>query len=164
MNQEILLIVEQFKDSFNGDPWFGRPIVALLKEVQEDIAFEKPSGQHSLLELLWHMVFWREFAISHLEKDSDLPISYFDENDWRVLDHSDTTLWQKGLQQLHQTQEKLVQLLQDLKDTILEEMVFDREYNFRKLFYGLIHHDIYHLGQVAYLTKFLKSSKQKDQS
>lgn len=164
MNQEILLIVEQLKDSFEGDPWFGRPVTELLKEVQEEIAFEKPSGQHSLLEFLWHVVLWREFTISRLEKDNDQPISYFDENDWRVLDHSDKTLWQKGLQQLHQTQEKLIELLQELGDEILEEVVPGREYNFRKLLYGLIHHDIYHLGQIAYLTKLLKSSKQKDQS
>ena len=52
MNREILFIVEQLKDAYEGDPWFGRNLKALLSEVDEQTAFVKLKGQHSILELL----------------------------------------------------------------------------------------------------------------
>ena len=156
MNNEILHIIEQLRDAFEGDPWYGRSLKALLSEVNEDIAFERPSGQHSILELVWHMVNWRAFTVACIAKDGTKPLSSFEENDWQVLDHADKSLWQKGLKDLYQSQEELVQLLQGLQDSILEETVPDRNYNFRKLFDGIVQHDVYHLGQIAYLTKLLK--------
>lgn len=154
--KEIENIINQLKESFNGDPWFGRSVVALLNEVDEELAFQKPSGQHSMLELLWHMIVWREFTISRI-KPSGKSIAYFEEADWQKLDHSDKSLWQQGLQRLHQTQEELINVLQGLDDLILDKTVADRNYDFRKLLYGIVQHDIYHLGQIAYITKMLRS-------
>ena len=56
MNPEILQIAEQMKDAYEGDPWFGRNAKTLLSEISEEMAMQKPSGQHSILELVWHMV------------------------------------------------------------------------------------------------------------
>ena len=153
MNREILLIAEKIKDSYQGDPWFGRSILSIVTEIDENIAFQKPSGQHSILELLWHMITWREFAISRFRDREDL--SYFEENDWRVLDHSDRSLWKKGLQRFSEVHNELVEVVQMQKDDILSKGVKERNYDFRKLLYGVIEHDIYHLGQIAYIKKML---------
>lgn len=69
MNTEILQIGAQLKNTFEGDPWFGRSVKSLLKGVNESIVFEKPNGQHSILELLWHMITWREFTLNRLRYD-----------------------------------------------------------------------------------------------
>ena len=156
MNTEILLIIEQLKEAFEGDPWFGRNAKALLAEVNEQIAFEKPNGQHSILDLVWHMVTWREFTISRLKRDEEKDIHYFETNDWRVLDHNDKTLWQQGLQRLRETQVELIELLRTQTDDVLNKIVADRQYHFRNLLYGIVQHDIYHLGQIAYITKLLR--------
>ncbi len=153
---EISLISQQLQETYEGDPWFGRSAKALLAEVSEDIAFIKPQGQHSLLELLWHMITWREFTISRLQKDNAQPLQYFEENDWRTLNHSDSSLWQKGLQRLAETQSALTDALQNEQDDILNKNVQGRTYTFRKLLHGIIQHDIYHLGQVAYIVKLLR--------
>src|SRR5215204_5240971 len=129
MNTEILLIIEQLKEAFEGDPWFGRNAKALLAEVNEQIAFEKPNGQHSILDLVWHMVTWREFTISRLNRDEEKDIHYFETNDWRVLDHNDKTLWQQGLQRLRETQVELIELLRTQTDDVLNKIVADRQYH-----------------------------------
>jgi len=49
-----------------------------------------------------------------------------------------------------------VEVLQQQQDSLLIERVPERDYNFRKLLYGIVQHDIYHLGQIAYITKLLK--------
>lgn len=160
MNREILQIVEQLKDVYEGEPWFGRSIKEILSEIDEAIVFEKPKGQHSILELLWHMITWKEFAISRLRNDNQIPIKYFEENDWRELDHSDKTLWQQGLQQFAKIHNQLIEVIQQQKDEILSKRVDDRKYDFRKLLYGIIQHDIYHLGQIAYSKKMMEKSRK----
>jgi len=157
MNTEILQISEQLKDAYQGDPWFGRSIKALLAEVNEDIAFEKLNGQHSIVELLWHMITWREFTISRLQREEAETLSYFEESDWRELDHSDNSLWKKGLTRLDETQAELIAAIQKQNDGLLEQTVAERKYNFRKLLVGMVQHDIYHLGQIAYLVKLLRN-------
>ncbi len=96
MNTEILQIAEQLKDAYEGDPWFGRSAKELLADVREPMAFEKLNSQHSIVELLWHMITWREFTISRLQKDRSQSLVYFEDADWRLLDHNDKTLWQDG--------------------------------------------------------------------
>ena len=102
------------------------------------------------------MANWREFAISHLAP-SDKSLAYFEENDWRSLDHTNKALWPEGLQKLQRSQESLLRLLAEKDDSLLEQNVSDRTYNYRKLITGIIQHDIYHLGQIAFITKALKS-------
>src|SRR5690349_12180097 len=150
MNREILLIAEGIKDAYEGHPWFGRTVKEILNEIDESIVFEKPQGQHSILELLWHMIIWKEFTISCIRSDNQKSIHYFEENDWRELDHSDKSLWQQGLQQLSKIQNELVEIVQQQKDDLLTKKVNERNYDFRKLLHGIKEHDIYHLGQIAY--------------
>lgn len=104
MRKEIDLLTEQLKDAYKGNPWFGRNAKLLLGEVDEQTAIVKLNGQHSILELVWHMCNWREFAISFLKSSSDLDLHHFEELDWRELDHSNHSSWQEGLQKLDETQ------------------------------------------------------------
>jgi len=155
MNSEVMFLAEQLKDAFEGDPWFGKNAKALLSEVAEEIAFEKPNGQHSILELVWHMITWREFTISRFKKDATKDLHYFESNDWRELDHSNKSLWRQGLQRLYQTESELLEIMQAQKDELLDQNVEERNYSFRKLLNGIVQHDIYHLGQIAYIKKLL---------
>lgn len=157
-NKELLNIISQLKDAFEGDPWFGRAVLSILAEVDERTAYEKPGGQHSTLELLWHMITWREFTIDRLQHSPQMSLAYFEEMDWRKLDHTDMTLWKQGLERLRETQAQLLTILNDRTDELLEEKVRERNYPFRKLLYGIIQHDIYHLGQIAYIQKLLKET------
>ena len=154
MNNELKMYAAQLNENFSGEPWFGRNIQAILKEINEEIANQKPNGQHSILELLYHMINWRLFTINRLEK-STATVKSFEENDWQVLDHQDISLWQKGIEQLNDTQERLLNLINTMKDEDLQSPVHERDYENRTLINGIIQHDIYHLGQIAYIKKML---------
>ena len=157
MNTEILQVAEQIKDAYEGDPWFGRSIKSLLNDTDESIAFEKPNGQHSILEIVYHIINWRKFTINRIREGDEVSLKYFEECDWQQLDHNDKSLWKKALHKLSALQAELIEVMQHQKDDILTETVPGRNYNFRKLLYGVIQHDIYHTGQIAYLTKLLRS-------
>ena len=154
MNNELKMYAAQLNENFSGEPWFGRNIQAILKEINEEIANQKPNGQHSILELLYHMINWRLFTINRLEK-STATVKSFEENDWQVLDHQDKSLWQKGIDQLNDTQQRLLNLINTMKDEDLQSPVHERDYENRTLINGIIQHDIYHLGQIAYIKKML---------
>jgi hypothetical protein len=51
--------------------------------------------------------------------------------------------------------------LKKKEDAFLEEKVDYRNYNFRFLLNGLVQHDIYHLGQIAYVGKMLAAIPAK---
>ena len=154
MNNELKMYAAQLNENFSGEPWFGRNIQAILKEINEEIASQKPYGQHSILELLYHMINWRLFTINRLEKSTAM-VKSFEENDWQVLDHQDKSLWQKGIEQLNDTQQRLLNLINTMKDEDLQTPVHERDYENRTLINGIIQHDIYHLGQIAYIKKML---------
>ena len=152
-NKEILQITAQFKDLYEGDPWYGRNAKALLAMADENKIFQKKSGEHSILELLWHMITWREFVVDRLQHSQKMQLEYFEKNDWRELDHEDKTLWPQGIERLKETQEQILSLLKERNDDLLDEPVRERTYNYRKLLQGIIEHDIYHLGQIAFAAK-----------
>ncbi len=156
MNKEIQNIISQLRDVYEGDPWYGKAVTKLFLEVNESGVFQKQHGQHSILELVWHMITWREFTIDRLRHSPQMQLEYFNKNDWRKLDHNDVTLWPQGLERLQETQNELLELLAHLDDSILEKQVPQHKYTFRKLLYGTIQHDIYHSGQIAYINKLLK--------
>ena len=156
MNSELLVLTEQIKDAYEGKPWFGRSVKEILSEIDESVVFEKPKGQHSILELVWHMITWKEFTISCIRKNNQGLLKNIEEKDWRKLDHSDKSLWQSGLQRLDEIHNELLDVIQQQTDDLLLQQVSEKEYNFRKLLYGVCEHDIYHLGQIAYIKKMLQ--------
>ncbi|MDQ3278575.1 MAG: hypothetical protein M3Q06_09625, partial [Bacteroidota bacterium] len=80
-------------------------------------------------------------------------LHHFERQDWQDLDHTNTALWQEGLQKLKKAQAALLTILQQLEDSVLAQDVRERDYNNRKLINGIIQHDIYHLGQIAFIVK-----------
>lgn len=158
MRKEMVLLQDQLIDAYQGEPWFGRNARQLLGDVDKEAAFVKLNGQHSIVELVWHMITWREFTINCLEKSSEYDLKHFENLDWRKLDHDDKSLWKQGLDILDATQNRLINVLQQQDDAILEQNVSERAYNYRKLINGIIQHDIYHLGQIAYINKQIKNA------
>ena len=156
MKNEIEYLILTFQSVYDGEPWFGRSMTKILEEINATTALQRPNNRHSILELLYHMINWREFTISRLITDNEKPSSYFNANDWGKYDHTDASLWEKGILILESTQHRLVELLGNLKEETLIVKVGERKYDVRYLLYGIIQHDIYHLGQIAYVKKLLE--------
>jgi hypothetical protein len=74
--------------------------------------------------------------------------------DWREIDPKNHT-WEKGVDEFRKIHEKIIAILETKEDSFLKEIVPGREFNFRFMLNGLIQHNIYHLGQIAYLKKLL---------
>lgn len=156
MNKETQYIIKSFESTLSGQPWFGRAVYEILGEVDESKAGTKPNGtEHSMLELIWHMNTWAEFVLGAVENRSVEEMKKIEANDWRNIDPK-THTWKKGIEQLRAIHTTITELLnQKSDDNFLSEVVPTRKFNYRFMLNGLVQHNIYHLGQIAYLKKML---------
>ncbi len=155
MNKEIQSIIRRIENVNSGTPWFGRAVYSLLEEVDPKKVYEKPNGsEHSLIDLLYHMITWADFSLKRLQKDKVNDLAAAEKLDWRKIDPKKHT-WKKGLAEFRSIYKKIIAILKKKEDAILKEVVDFRNYNYRFLLNGMIEHNIYHTGQVAYLKKLL---------
>ncbi|MFI5185629.1 MAG: DinB family protein [Chitinophagales bacterium] len=156
MRKEIESVITAFHSILNGEPWYGRPVMKILQEIDPSTVYKKPNeSSHSLIELLYHMNTWADFTLKRLEKDEEKDLAVFEKLDWREIDPNDHT-WEKGMAQFKVTHDLIIELLETKDDEFLSREVEYREYNFRFLLNGIIQHDIYHIGQIAYVKKLLE--------
>jgi uncharacterized damage-inducible protein DinB len=156
MRKQIDYLITTIHSVLEGQPWYGEPAMKILHGVDPANAYKKPNNNsHSLIELLYHMVTWAEFTLKRLEQKEETDMNAFEKLDWRDINPEEHT-WEKGMAQFKVTHDLIIDVLGTKDDEFLSGKVDYRDYNFRFLLHGIIQHDIYHLGQIAYLNKLLK--------
>jgi uncharacterized damage-inducible protein DinB len=156
MNREIQSIIRNIEVTLSGEPWFGRSIYELLAEIDVSKVFIKPNhSEHSLIDLLYHMNTWAEFTLRRIQDDKEQDMAVFEKLDWREIQPGSLS-WENGVAEFKSIHERIIAELQTKNDDFLKENVDYRKYNFRFLLNGLIQHNIYHVGQIAYLRKLLR--------
>ena len=156
MASEIRTILDQFEAVHVKSAWYGKPAMELFGEVDEAMVYQRPNNNsHSLIDLLYHMITWQEFTLRRLKRIKEDNPADIEKLDWRGIDPAVHT-WKRGLEEFESTFRGIRDFLQIAPDSLLEETVDYRDYNFRELLNGIVQHNIYHLGQVAYVHKLLK--------
>jgi uncharacterized damage-inducible protein DinB len=156
MRTEIESIIKNLERVLYKEPWYGKAVFTLLEEIDNSYAFEKANPQtHSPIELLYHMLTWAEFTLNRMQQSREKDLEYFEGRDWIKVD-AQSHSWEKGVAQLKAVHQEIIEVLKKKDDEWLTEKVEGREYNFRYLLNGLIQHNIYHVGQIAYAKKALK--------
>lgn len=156
MNKEILSLIRRIENNNTGQPWFGRPVYNILEKVKSKNVYKKPNGtEHTMADLLYHMITWAGFTLKRIEGDKNMDLAAFEKMDWREINPK-THTWKNGLAEFKSIQRKILGLLKKKDDSFLKQIVDYRQYNFRFLINGMIEHNIYHLGQIAYLNNMLK--------
>lgn len=155
-NKQIAEFVSQFKSIYEGEPWFGNSMQEILKDVTDEAAFYKSNKDaHSLAQIVWHMVYWRQSLIKRLAGDITYKGSMKSEDNWSTETKLNALGWPAIRQLLHTSQQQVVELLEKQSDKLLDE-AYSEKASYRELITGIIQHDLYHLGQVAYLKSLKK--------
>ena len=149
--------ITQLIEVFEGQHWFGASLVDSLEKISVDFWDKKFKNQkHSIAELVWHMIDWRQFVIEKLKDNVSYTIEMNSEADWRrnVLVYDDKDK-KNLLEALIQSQEDIVKLLDSKPDSWLQEFVLGKDYKNEYMIQGLVQHDIYHLGQINLLKSLM---------
>lgn len=146
-------IVSQLNEAYDGNPWFGNSISTYLQEITGEMLNNRLENGHSIGQIIDHMITWRKYTIDKL-KNEPTAITVGSPEDWngkRYVPEDLTALYS----QFRNTQKELNRLLAERDDAFLMEKVPGEEILFQKLLWGIIAHDIYHLGQI-YLLKSVR--------
>ena len=160
MNKQIKSIIRQLTEVHNGLIWAGTSYNKKLSQLKENQMFVRPlPSVHSIAEIIAHIISWRKDAILKLKTGKGKLKDVHPEN-WRSNDELKTIGWKKIQEEDKSTLRELLKLLQDKDDTFLDELYYDPEfggnYPYSFVLEGMLHHDIYHLGQIGLVIKLLK--------
>lgn len=155
MSQEINRIIKALEGNINGNPWFGDNLQKQLEGIDSKKATKIPVGlNHSIAEILTHMMAWRQFVIEKLNGNVEYEVWETD-LDWVKIPSLNIAEWENILTQLADNQAILLETIYKKAEEQLDLKVDNRQYNFRFILAGIIQHDIYHIGQISIIKKLV---------
>ena len=140
------IIIKQLERVFNGPAWHGPSVVETLDALKEESKNSSFKNSHTIIELIGHMTTWRKFVIERLKGNSEYAVS----DEMNFPTSSDLA---QTIQHLKNTQQELIDAIQSFPEDRLIEKVTDKEYSFQTMLHGILHHDLYHLGQIVLLNR-----------
>lgn len=155
MSQEINRITKALEGNINGKPWFGNNLHQQLERMDFKKAIIIPEGlNHSIAEIITHMMAWRQFVIEKLNGNTEYEVWETD-LDWVKISSLDNAGWENIITQLADNQAILLETINKKAEELLNIKVDSRQYNFRLMLNGIIQHDIYHIGQISIIRKLV---------
>lgn len=160
MNTIIKHIIQQYQEIQQGKPWIGSTYTSKLNRVDENDFFIRPfEDLHSIAEIISHLTLWRKETILKIQTGKGSKTDDCEEN-WLSNDKLKSLGWQYIKSEYDNTLSDLIDLLQSKDDTFLDENYYDTDfkgdYPYSFIINGMLHHDLYHLGQIGIIIKYLK--------
>ncbi|MEM7040615.1 MAG: DinB family protein, partial [Bacteroidota bacterium] len=126
----------------------------------EDNAFVRPLPDlHSVAEIVSHLTTWQKETILKIETGTG-SLTDDAEANWYSNEVLKAKTWATVRQEYEESLAKIIQLLETKEDSFLQTTYYDTDfkgdYPYSFVIYGMLHHNIYHLGQLGYIAKYLK--------
>jgi len=155
MTKEINNYISEFETIYNGEPWYGKSLMAVISDADPKIVFKKQkSTGHSAYEITHHLYAWRDLLVKRLLGDTKSSIEVNSKEDWISLPKEQTTAtWKELVKKLEQNQQELIRSLPKWTNGSLDKEFAGTSYTLRTFLNGQIQHDIYHIGQIALAIK-----------
>lgn len=148
---EFRVLQDLLNRVYDGYAWHGPSIMEVLKDFPEQKIGAGLGKSANAIALLGHMIAWRTFVIKRLQGDEIFEIT--EQANFPVIQNPGLEDWKNLVAELKSTQLLLLELIGKLQPGKLQEQVAGRNYTFEVLLHGIIHHDVYHLGQLALIKK-----------
>lgn len=156
-------ILAQLHDVYAGSPWYGKPVRVILNEIEPTKAGLVPGGsEHSVFQIAAHMLTWRVFVAEKLQGNDAFKVVVNSEQDWGSGRDETPASWSALISEFDKNQVLLVKSIGNFPESRLDDTVPGKSYNFRHLIEGIIHHDIYHAGQIVSTAKIVGAYKPLD--
>jgi uncharacterized damage-inducible protein DinB len=150
-NIEIQHIKTLFDKTYNGPAWHGPAVKEVINEVTFYEALKSTDRSHNIVEIVFHMIAWRNFLINKLKGEQAYDVT--EEENFQKFDSLSEQEWADLKDRLENSQNELQNLLSNVDDSILNQKVGNEKYTYYVLMHGVIQHDVYHLGQIVLLKK-----------
>ncbi|WP_298515614.1 DinB family protein [uncultured Kordia sp.] len=153
-------IIAQLNEIQQGKIWIGSSYQSKLSTIDDSLVFTRPmENLHSIAEIISHLTLWRKEAILKIKTGTGSKTDDCEEN-WLPNEKLKLKGWLSIKSEYDDTLTELIYLLKEKEDAFLQEEYYDTDfkgkYPYRFLINGMLHHDIYHLGQLGIIIKYLK--------
>ncbi len=145
-------IVELLRSTYHGPVWYGKSVRNTLEDVPVGKALLRLNGSYNIAELVHHMIAWRRY-VEHLLKEGESIVIEEEEN-FPTIEYMTVEDWQELIEKFDQSQKSLEELMQS-STMHLSDPVPSKPYKLSDVLQGIIQHDVYHIGQINFLAKFL---------
>ena len=157
-------IIQQMEEVQNGKLWIGSNFDRKLNQVDENSVFLNPiKNLHSVAEIISHLTLWRKETILKIQTGKGSKTDNSEEN-WLTNDKLKIVGWDNIKSEYDRTLSELIDLLKSKDDELLNELYYDTDFKgdfeYRFVINGMLHHDIYHLGQLGIIIKYLKKNNK----
>lgn len=147
MKSEVQTLIDIVSHTFEKNAWHGPAVLEALDGITAEQSLARIGSSNSVIELVAHMTSWRNFVSEKLEGNDAYDVT--DETNFPK-----ETNWKKAVDELKQSQARLLKSLRATPVEKLQEKVPGRQYKFGVMLHGIIHHDLYHTGQIMLIRKY----------
>jgi uncharacterized damage-inducible protein DinB len=160
-NGEAERIADELKRAWDGDPWHGSPVRALLDGITPEQAASRPiANGHGVWEIVLHMTAWTREVRRRLR---DGVARDPEDGDWPPVPPEPTAdAWSAAVEALGRAHQDVLAAAAELPDAKLDETIGEARdrplgsgVSYAVLLLGLAQHHAYHGGQIALLRKAL---------
>ena len=158
MNNTIHNLISQLSEAIDGEPWIDETFSKKLSGIGEEQAFTRPlPSVHSVAELVSHLLEWRISVLSIL-KGGSRTITMDSPANWKDNDSLRQEGWDILKENFYKSQQDIITFLDQQNDDYLEQVDKKEQHSYLYYSEGLIHHDMYHLGQIGLVIKMLSTA------
>jgi len=142
----------------SGKNWIGINFQQQLKSLTEEEFYHQENSMHSIAEIISHLITWRKETIIKMNTGKG-SITEDHPSNWQSNDAIKSIGKYQLLRNYEESLAELVALLKRKNDAFLDETYFDTDfkgyYPYSFVVKGMIHHDLYHLGQIGLIIKLM---------
>lgn len=144
-------ILDGLRRTWDGEPWYGASLRALLADVGADLAQARPvAGAHSIWEIVRHLAWWMMAVRRRLGGE---PVTAAEGEDWPRVGSHEPSAWLATLDVLEQAHGAIVAHVAAMPADALTDLVPGQRITHAAMLHGLVQHTVYHAGQIALIKR-----------
>jgi uncharacterized damage-inducible protein DinB len=136
------ILLEQLRTTHNDKDWFVPIDVAVEGLTAEQANWKDNSGNHSVGQLTYHLLFWNR---RELAKFQGQPEEKFSGNNDETFDKFDSKNWNETVKQLDQVMTDLEKVVETADDSKLQAWASEIAH--------IGTHNAYHVGQIIFVRR-----------
>ncbi len=156
--QDLLKIIEIFKANYDGHPWHGVTTESILLRTPSKNIISKPEFiKKNLWIMLSEIVEWKKLLVAYLQGED---INFNKEAEKMSIDVPENILepeWSYLINEFKSVHFKLMSELKRVLSLEITDRLFPNHLSFSQIAYGIIHSELFCLGQINILVEFTDS-------
>ena len=153
-------LVLSLSSTMESKAWYGDPFYQVLNHIEFSYVNRNIEGygHKTIAHIVQHIIAWQGFVIKKLESNNEYDIKIGSSVDWPNRNVTTIEEWQQLTEIIRDQNRRIITLIDSLNSMELTSKVRDKPYNKAYMIAGVIHHNLYHLGQITVLYKILKNT------